>query len=82
MGPAGEAANTVRSTWRFKNLLGAAYLQMYWLMTSEGELKRCENCGRTVSLARPYPRGRKRRRDKRFCDDACRQAHHRSKKKT
>ena len=75
-------ANTVRSTWRFKNLLGAAYLQMYWLMTSEGELKRCENCGRTVSLARPHPQGRKRRRDKRFCDDACRQAHHRSKKKT
>jgi hypothetical protein len=72
---------TLRRTWEFDNLLGAMYLQMYWLMTSAGELKRCEHCGRIVSLSRPHPEGRKRRSDKRFCDDACRLANHRSKKK-
>jgi len=71
----------VRSIWVFDNLLGAAYLQMYWLMTSAGELARCGHCGRLLSLARPQPEGRKRRRDRRFCDDACRQAHHRAKKR-
>lgn len=66
--------------WRFDNLLGAAYAQMFWLMASGGQLSRCEHCGLPISLDRPSPRGRKRRRDKRFCDDACRQANHRSKK--
>jgi hypothetical protein len=72
----------VRAWWVYESLLGAMYLQMHWLMTSGGELTRCENCGRIIALSRPYPEGRKRRRDKRFCDDACRQAHHRSKKKS
>jgi hypothetical protein len=71
----------VRAWWWYENLLGAMYLQMHWLMTSGSELARCENCGRIIALSRPYPEGRKRRRDKRFCDDACRQAHHRSKKR-
>jgi hypothetical protein len=65
----------------FWNLLGAMYLQMYWLIASGGDVTRCEYCGRILSLAKPHPEGRKRRRDKRFCDDACRQAHHRSKKR-
>jgi hypothetical protein len=72
----------IRRTIGFENLLGAMYLQMYWLMTSGGDLARCEYCGRVISLSRPHPEGRKRRRDKRFCDDACRQAHHRSKKRS
>jgi hypothetical protein len=71
----------VRSTWSFHDLLGAMYLQMYWLVASGGDLTRCEHCGRMISLSRPHPEGRKGRRDKRFCDDACRQAHHRSKKR-
>lgn len=71
----------IKSTWEFDNLLGAAYLQMYWLMTSGSEVTRCENCGRIIALSRSNPEGRKRRRDKRFCDDACRQARHRSKKR-
>jgi len=71
----------VTAQWHFKSLLGAMYLQMYWLMAAGSELTRCEYCGRLISLARPSPESRKRRRDKRFCDDACRQAHHRSKKK-
>lgn len=74
-------ASTVRNVWRFKNLLGAAYLQMYWLMTSGGELSRCTHCGRIMSLSRPNPEGRKPRRDRKFCDDACRQAQHRNKRK-
>jgi hypothetical protein len=82
-GASGDLADpmTLRRIWEFDNLLGAMYLQMYWLMTSAGELKRCEHCGRIVSLSRPHPEGRKRRSDKRFCDDACRLANHRSKKK-
>jgi hypothetical protein len=69
----------IRSTWVFDNLLGTAYLQMWWLMSSGGDVTRCEHCRRIMSLARPYPNGRKRRRDKRFCSDSCRQAQHRSK---
>jgi hypothetical protein len=65
--------------WTFDTLLGAMYLQMYWMMASSDSKSRCEHCGQIISLGRPYPDGRKRRRDKRFCDDACRQAHHRSK---
>jgi hypothetical protein len=72
----------VRASWNFKSLLGAMYLQMYWLMTAGSDLTRCEHCGLLISLARPRPEGRKRRRDKRFCDDACRQAHHRNKKRS
>jgi len=68
--------------WYCDDLLGAMYLQMYWILTSGGDLVRCEHCRRVISLARPHPQGRKRRRDKRFCDEACRQAHHRSKKRS
>ncbi len=66
----------------FKSLLGAMYLQMYWLMAARSDLTRCEHCGLLISLARPTPEGRKRRRDQRFYGDACRQAHHRAKKAT
>jgi hypothetical protein len=71
----------VTARWNFQHLLGAMYLQMYWLMAAGHELTRCEHCGRLISLARPHPEGRKRRQDKRFCDDACRQARHRIKKR-
>ena len=73
--------STVHTAWNFDSLIGAMHLQMWWLMASAGDITRCEFCGRIVSLARSRPEGRKHRRDKRFCDDACRQAHHRSKKK-
>jgi len=71
----------IRSTIGFKNLVGAMYLQMHLLLTSGGNLTRCEYCKGPIFLTRPHPEGRKRRRDKRFCDDACRQANHRSKKR-
>jgi hypothetical protein len=70
-----------KGVWEFRSLLGAAYLQAYLLMASGGSVALCEQCGRIISLARSHPQGRKRRRDRKFCDDACRQAHHRSKKK-
>jgi hypothetical protein len=74
--------STAKMFWDFDDLLGAMYLQMWGLMASGGNIARCEYCGRIISLARPHPEGRKRRRDKKFCDDACRQAHHRSKSKS
>jgi hypothetical protein len=66
----------VTATWNFKNLLGAMYLQMYWLMGAGGEVTRCRYCGRIISLTSPLPGARKTRQDKKFCDDACRQRHH------
>ena len=73
--------STVETAWQFDSLLGAMYLQMWWLIASGESIARCEFCGRPVSLARSHPGARKRRRDKKFCGDACRQGHHRSKKK-
>ena len=66
----------VTAEWNFKSLLGAMYLQMYWLMAAGGNVTRCRYCGRIISLASPAPDARKTRQDKKFCDDACRQRHH------
>jgi len=67
----------VTASWNFKSLLGAMYLQMYWLMGSGGNVTRCRYCGRIISVASPAPDARKTpRQDKKFCDDACRQRHH------
>lgn len=72
----------VTEGWTFRNLLGAMYLQMFWLMASGEDLARCGHCRSAMSLGHANPDGRKRRRDKRYCDDACRQAHHRNKKRS
>jgi hypothetical protein len=66
----------VTAKWNFKNLLGAMYLQMYWLMAAGGNVTRCKYCGRIIYLTSPLPGARKTRQDKKFCDDACRQRHH------
>jgi len=65
--------SSVQSVWTFDNLLGAMYLQMYWLMAAGGNVTRCRYCGRIISLASPQPGARKTRQDKKFCNDACRQ---------
>jgi hypothetical protein len=39
----------LESRWDFDDLLGAAYLQMHWLMTSGDEMAHCEHCGRVLS---------------------------------
>jgi len=80
--PNPDPSSAVKVTWSFDNLLGAMYLQMWWVVISSGDLSRCERCSRLISLTRPNPGARKRRSDKRFCNAACRQAHHRSKKRT
>ncbi len=79
--PDPDPSSAVKVTWSFDNLLGAMYLQMWWVVSSSGHLSRCEHCSRLISLTRPRPGARKRRSDNRFCDAACRQAHHRSKKR-
>jgi hypothetical protein len=63
----------VVDVWKFENLLGAMYLQMYWLMGSGANTTRCEWCGRLISLESPYPGAKKRPKHKRFCDAYCRQ---------
>lgn len=61
-----------------RNLLGAMYLQFYWLTTSGGDISRCKYCGRIISYVPPVPdsTSRKPRKDKEFCDSRCRQNYH------
>jgi hypothetical protein len=62
-----------------RNLLGAMYLQFYWLITSAAELARCKECGRIIPHAAPMPgsgRTRKTHKNKEFCNDRCRQRYH------
>ncbi len=66
----------VTGGWGFRNLRGAMYLQMYWLMSAGGNAKRCMYCGGVISLAPLSPGRRKPRQDRKYCDDACRQRHH------
>ncbi len=71
----GRDPSDLKQHWRFDNLAGAMYLQMWWLMGSRADIVRCQNpkCRRVISLAAPKEGARKTRNDKRFCDDACRQ---------
>jgi len=66
----------VTAYWNFTSLLGAMYLQMYWLMAAGGNVTRCRYCRRIIALSSPLPGTRKIRQDKKFCNDACRQRHH------
>jgi hypothetical protein len=72
------AADKLTSTWRPRNLLGALYLQFFWLITSQGELDRCQYCNRIISYAPPMPGSGKRKtyRNKKFCSTQCRQNYH------
>lgn len=62
--------------WGFRNLRGAMYLQMYWLMEAGGNVALCRYCARIVSLSAPSPGKRKPPQHKQFCDSACRQRYH------
>lgn len=69
----------LRRTWAPRNLLGAMYLQFYWLITSAGDVTRCKHCGRFLSDAPPISAAggtRKPRKDKEFCNSRCRQNYH------
>jgi hypothetical protein len=72
--------SNIETVWDFDSLYGAMYLEMWWLIISGNNIGRCEFCGSSISLGRSHPDARKRRLDRKFCDDVCRQAHHRSKK--
>jgi hypothetical protein len=68
-------------SWIPSNLLGAMYLQFYWLMTSTKDLSRCKHCNRIISYASAIPgsggrNARKPRKDKKFCSSQCRQNYH------
>ncbi len=61
-----DASYEVDVTWEFDNLLGAMYLQMYWLVAAGGTLARCGVCGRMIARANSNKGGRQTRRDKKF----------------
>jgi hypothetical protein len=66
-------------SWVPVNLLGAMYLQFYWVMTSTGDLSRCKYCGQLISRAPSIAdsgQTRKPRNDKEFCNNRCRQNYH------
>jgi hypothetical protein len=68
------------ASWGVRNLLGAMYLQFYWLLTSGGDLSRCKHCGDLILLARPVLDkdvvSRKPRSDTQFCSSQCRHNYH------
>lgn len=66
-------------SWVPVNLLGAMYLQFYWMMTSGGDLSRCKYCDQIISRASSSTgsgQTRKPRNDKVFCSSRCRQNYH------
>jgi hypothetical protein len=81
-----QEGDTFRNGYGFKSLLGAMYLQMMWLMTATGEIRRCQGpgCNKIITFEQPEQlivdsglkknvRGNYRtRKDKRFCSDNCR----------
>jgi hypothetical protein len=77
------------SGWSFSNLLGAMWLQMYWLLTATEEPRRCRNpeCDKIIAYEQPdqptqgirkndRSGGYATRKDRRFCDDPCRSRYH------
>jgi hypothetical protein len=69
----GEVGRFV-SGWSFSNLLGAMWLQMFWLLASEQEPRRCRHCDKVIGYggSDQHKRGPKRK----FCDKTCRQSYH------
>lgn len=61
-----------------RNLLGAMYIQFYWMMTSASELSYCKHCGKPISHTPMMPGSGKRKpyKNKEFCNKKCRQNHH------
>ena len=73
----GEVGRFVQG-WDFINLLGAMWLQMFWLLTSEETPRRCWQCGRVITYEQPDQRmrgmdkndrtgGYRTRADRHFC---------------
>lgn len=69
-----------------RNLLGAMYIQFYWIITSASTLSYCKHCEKHISYAPVMPGSGKRKtyKNKQFCSKQCRQNydyHHRRKHK-
>jgi|SRR5829696_2999447 len=74
--------------WGFRSLLGAMWIQMWWLYTAdEGEVRHCPLCNRVIAIKQGTPpdplstkrnaRGKyKTRIDKEFCNDNHRAKYH------
>lgn len=74
--------------WDFSNLLGAMWLQKFWLLSTDpNQQRRCKWCNRVIAFRQPEqpmsgtkPNNRsggyKTRVDKQFCSDRCRYQHH------
>lgn len=76
-------ASRIRPGWGFDNLLGAMYLQMYWLLAAGDKgITRCKYCGELIFLNRRAPdtegssKPRKPRHDRQYCDKRCQQRHY------
>ena len=78
--------DTFERSWDFRSLLGAMWLQFYWLLTATGGVRRCQapGCSKVISFERPVlpsnptvrndrSQGYRKRRDAKTCSDACRQ---------
>jgi len=75
--------------WGFRSLLGAMYLQMMWLMTATGEVRKCKGpgCSKVITFEQPdpsleglwqkgYRKPYKTRADKEFCSNNCKAKWH------
>jgi hypothetical protein len=69
----GEVGRFVQG-WSFTNLLGAMWLQMFWLLTASEAPRRCRECGEIIPPEPPnLPPGTKKRgrKKEKFCDKTC-----------
>jgi hypothetical protein len=73
--------------WSFTNLLGAMWLQMFWLQTATEAPQRCKACDKIITYEQPEQpmrgttpndrsEGYRTRTDKRYCDKSCRDRYH------
>jgi hypothetical protein len=83
----GRLSRTWVEGYGFANLLGAMWLQMFWLLVTD-DVRRCRACNRMIAYEQPEKplaqnRGERKRYktriDKRFCDGTCRQRYRRAR---
>jgi hypothetical protein len=91
----GTSGPTFGDGYGFRSLLGAMYLQMFWLMTAKGGVRRCKEpeCPRVITFDQPEQKGDpskhndrsmgyRTRVDKVFCSAACKQRDYDRRKRT
>jgi hypothetical protein len=66
---------------RPRNLIGAMYLQFYWIITAGHKLPRCKQCRDIIPYVPSSPapgsgRKHKTHKNKQFCNERCRQNYH------